>query len=133
MFWTGPRNTIAEFSHISIQVILPPTPAVTQSGQPTPAPPTARVIRVPAKTPVLICTQPVTVLPREPVVLKPVEQESASRKAKFPADDFASSNNIINNIIDKEHINPPPDEAERRAGFCRRTGPGGRKRFICTT
>ena len=125
--------TLAEFSHsaISIQVILP-TSTMTQSGQPILAT-AAGATGVPATTPVLISTQPIMALPREPVVIKPVERRRAPPQAKFPTDDSYIPDNNSNNVVNKEHINPAPNEEERRAGFCQRTISDGRQRLICTT
>ena len=106
--------------------------AVTQNGHQQPILSTA-VAGTPGTTPVLISTQPITGLPREPVVIKPVERRRAPPQAKFPTDDFYIPDNNSNNVVNKEHINPPPNEEERRAGFCQRTISDGRQRLICTT
>ena len=88
----------------------------------------------PATThPVLISTQPITSFPREPIVIKPVERRRAPPQAKFPTDDFYIPDNNSNNVVNKEYINPPPNEEEVRTGFCQRTISDGRQRLICTT
>ena len=122
-----------------IQLILStaaaPAAAVSQGAlQQQPILSTAATVGAPAATtPVLISTQPITALPREPVVIKPVERRRAPPQAKFPTDDFYIPDNNSNNVVNKEHINPPPNEEERRVGFCQRTISDGRQRLICTT
>ena len=46
---------------------------------------------------------------------------------------FYIPDNNSNNVVNKECIDPPPNEEERRAGFCQRTISDGRQRLICTT
>ena len=106
--------------------------AVSQQGG-LPPPITGAAGAPQATMPVLISTQPITALPQEPVVIKPVERRRAPPQAKFPTDDFYIPDNNSNNVVNKECIDPPPNEEERRAGFCQRTISDGRQRLICTT
>ena len=65
-------------------------------------------------------------------MIKPAEGQKALRQAESPTDDFYIPDNSSNNVVNTEHIDPPPDEYERKDGFCRRTLSSGRERFICT-
>jgi DNA-directed RNA polymerase subunit RPC12/RpoP len=84
-------------------------------------------------TPMLISTAPITQLPTEPIVIKPVERRRAPPQAKFPTDDAYIPDNNSNNVVNKEEIVPPPEEEEKKVGFCQRTISDGRTRLICIT
>ena len=109
----------------------PPTKMKAMSKQLPDLKPLSQQQQAPASATMLISPVPLPQLPVEPILIKPIERRRAPPQQKFPTDDSYIPDNNSNNVMNKDSIDPPPNEAERAQGFCQRQLRDGQSRLIC--